>query len=164
MPTGEPHPGGGIPYHLQADLANLAKDDLHQLMEDLCWEVTLCELNAPPEALHQFLGNPVWSGIPMQMTRRSPFPEGEGGFPLDNFSDLLPLHKQMVDGLPRDHLLTRCGCLINTLTSGLHLGAPRINTFSGEATPGKTEVSFKQWYHEVQCVKGHYADWWSGKA
>ena len=21
---------------------------------------------------------------------------------------------------------------------------------------GKTEVSFKQWYHEVQCVKDHY--------
>ena len=23
---------------------------------------------------------------------------------------------------------------------------------------GKTEVSFKQWYHEVQCVKDHYPE------
>ena len=41
------------------------------------------------------------------------------------------------------------GHLINTLASGLHLGTPRINTFSGKAIPGKTEVSFKQWYQEV---------------
>ena len=27
--------------------------------------------------------------------------------------------------------------------------------YNGDATPGKTEVSFKQWYHEVQCVKDH---------
>ena len=36
------------------------------------------------------------------------------------------------------------GHLINTLTSGLHLSTPRINTFSGKAMPGKTEVSFEQ--------------------
>ena len=48
------------------------------------------------------------------------------------------------------------GHLINTLVSGLHLGAPQINTFSGEATLGKTEVSFEQWYQEVQCVTDHY--------
>ena len=35
---------------------------------------------------------------------------------------------------------------------------PHINTFSGEATPGKMDVSFKQWYHEVQCVKDHYLE------
>ena len=44
------------------------------------------------------------------------------------------------------------------LALGLHLGTPRINTFSGEAMPGKTEVSFEQWYHEVQCVKDHYPE------
>ena len=48
------------------------------------------------------------------------------------------------------------GHLINNLASGLCLDTPRINTFSSEATPGKTEVSFEQWYHEVQCVKDHY--------
>ena len=46
------------------------------------------------------------------------------------------------------------GHLINTLA----LGTPRINTFSGEAMLGKTEVSFKQCYHEVQCVKYHYME------
>ena len=46
--------------------------------------------------------------------------------------------------------------LLSTLAAGLRMGTPRINTFSGDATPGKTKVSFKQWYHEIQCVKYHY--------
>ena len=50
------------------------------------------------------------------------------------------------------------GCLINTQASGLQLGTSRINTFSGEAMPGKMEVSFKQWNHEVQCIKDHYPE------
>ena len=50
------------------------------------------------------------------------------------------------------------GCLSNTLATGLQLDTLRINTFSGEATVGKTEVSFKQWYHEVLCVKDHYLE------
>ena len=48
------------------------------------------------------------------------------------------------------------GCLISTLAVGLQMGTPRINVFSGDAMPGKTEVSFKQWNHEVQCIKDHY--------
>ena len=47
------------------------------------------------------------------------------------------------------------GHVINTLVTGLHLGTPRINTSSGKTTLGKTEVSFKQWYHEVQ---DHYPE------
>ena len=50
------------------------------------------------------------------------------------------------------------GHLINTMATGLQLGTPCINTFSGEAMPGKTEVSFEQWYHEVQCIKDHYPE------
>ena len=50
------------------------------------------------------------------------------------------------------------GCLINTLTTRLQLGTLHINTFSGEAMPGKTEVSFEQWYHELHCVKDHYPE------
>ena len=50
------------------------------------------------------------------------------------------------------------GHLINTLSSGLHLGATQINTFSCKAMPEKTEVSFKQWYHEVQYMKDHYPE------
>ena len=50
------------------------------------------------------------------------------------------------------------GHLISTLASGLCLGTLRINTFSGEAMPGKAEVLFEQWNHEVQCVKDHYPE------
>ena len=50
------------------------------------------------------------------------------------------------------------GCLINTLALSLQLGTPRINTFSGKAIPGKTEVSFTQWNHEVQYIKDHYPE------
>ena len=50
------------------------------------------------------------------------------------------------------------GQLITSLTSGLHLGTPKINTFSGDVTPGKTEVSIEQWNHEVQCIKDHYPE------
>ena len=50
------------------------------------------------------------------------------------------------------------GCLLSTLPTGFRLGIPSINTFSGNAMPGKTEVSFKQWYHEVQCIKDHYPE------
>ena len=50
------------------------------------------------------------------------------------------------------------GQLITALTSGLHIGTPKINTFSGDVTPGKTEVSYEQWNHEVQCIKDHYPE------
>ena len=41
---------------------------------------------------------------------------------------------------------------------GLQLGTTYINTFSVDAMSGKTEVSFEQWYYEVQCVKDHYPE------
>ena len=50
------------------------------------------------------------------------------------------------------------GCLLCTLMARLRLGTPRINTFSGDTTPGKTKVSCKQWYQEVQCIKDHYSE------
>ena len=60
----------------------------------------------PQEVLHQHFGEThQGAGILMQMTRRSPFQEGEDGFPLDNHPHPLALHDQMEDGLLRDHLL-----------------------------------------------------------
>ena len=50
------------------------------------------------------------------------------------------------------------GQMITTLTSGLHLGTPKLNTFSGNVTPGNMEVSFEQWNHEVHCIKDHYPE------
>ena len=35
---------------------------------------------------------------------------------------------------------------------------PKINTFSSDVTPGKTEVSYEQWNHKVQCIKDHYPE------
>ena len=47
------------------------------------------------------------------------------------------------------------GQLITALTLGLHIGTPKISTFSGNVAPGKTEVSYEQWSHVVQCIKDH---------
>ena len=49
LPTSNPHLGGETLHHLQVDLGDLADHELCQLMEDLCQEVTLHELNAPPQ-------------------------------------------------------------------------------------------------------------------
>ena len=50
------------------------------------------------------------------------------------------------------------GQVITTLTLGLHIGTPKISTFSGDVAPGKTEVSYEQWSHEVQCIKDDYLE------
>ena len=50
------------------------------------------------------------------------------------------------------------GQLITTLTLGLCIGTPKISTFSGNMAPGKTEVSYEQWNHEVQCIKYYYPE------
>ena len=50
------------------------------------------------------------------------------------------------------------GQLITALTSGLCIGTPKISTFSGDVAPGKTEDSYRQWSHEVQCIKDHYLE------
>ena len=42
--------------------------------------------------------------------------------------------------------------------AGLRMGTPRINTFSGDATLGRKEGSYAQWYHKVKCVKDHYLE------
>ena len=44
----DPHPAGRTQCQLQADLWDLGDTELWQLMEDLCQEVTLRELNATP--------------------------------------------------------------------------------------------------------------------
>ena len=48
--------------------------------------------------------------------------------------------------------------LPSMLMARLRMGIPRINTFSGDATPGKTKVPFEQWYQKVQCNKDHYPE------
>ena len=50
------------------------------------------------------------------------------------------------------------GQLITALTLGLQISTPKISTFNGDVAPGKTEVSYEQWSHEVQCIKDHYLE------
>ena len=116
-PTGNPHLGGHTPHLLQAELGNLADEGLRQLVEDLHQEIALCELHAPPAILNQLLGENLHGVvILMGMTRRSPFQEGEGGFPQDNH---LKLQQDRVEGgLPRNHLLSPQGLLWQIQTWG----------------------------------------------
>ena len=53
---------------------------------------------------------------------------------------------------------TDMGQVITALTMGLQIGTPKISIFSGDVAPGKTEVSYEQWSHEVQCIKDHYPE------
>ena len=129
------------------DPGDLGDAQLRQLMEDLCQEVALMELDAPPGTHCQAAGGlqqEVWTL--MCMTRRSPFQEGGDGNPEDNHLGLLP-----------PQLDEDVGHLINTPATILHLGTQHINTFSGKAMLGNMEMSFEQWYHKV-CVKDHYLE------
>ena len=166
-PTGKPHPGGGTSRHLQAELGNLADQELHQLLEDLCQEFTLCELHAPPAILNQLLGENL-QGVVILMGMTRGHLSKRGRWVPQRQPSPAPVPVQPDGGWvpqgpppqpPRPALANPdVGHLINTLASGLHLGIPRINTFSDKAMPGKTEVSFEQWYHEVQCIKDHYPE------
>ena len=61
----------------------------------------------PPAILNQLLGvNLKGAVILMGMTWRSPFQEGEGGFPQDNHLQLQFQHDQVEEGFLRDHLLS----------------------------------------------------------
>ena len=53
---------------------------------------------------------------------------------------------------------TRHGTTNYCLTLGLCIGTPKISTFSGNMALGKTEVSYKQWSHKVQCIKDTYLE------
>ena len=88
----------------------------------------------PPAILNQLLGKNLQGVvILMGMTRRSPFQEGEDGFPRDNHLQLLVLCNQMEDGFLRDHLLTpkacsskcRCGVPNQHFSIGVVLGYPK---------------------------------------
>ena len=164
----DPHTGWKIPHQLHANLGDLGDDELWQFMEDLCQEVALRELNASPrDPLPTPGGDPVGNGDPNVDDWEVTFLRGGGWEPTGQL--LQPLAPIQPDGgwgprgqPPQPPAPTQpdedIGCLINTLAMGLQLGTPHINTFSGEPMPGKMEVSFEQWYHEVVCVKDHYLE------
>ena len=74
MSPSDHHPGGRTPHQLQTNLGGLGDDELWQLMEDLCQEVALRELNAPPQDPPLTSWGIQWEmGTPMWRTRMSPF-------------------------------------------------------------------------------------------
>ena len=129
------------------DLRDLGNAQLWQLMEHLHQEVALRELNAPQGPTIRPPGTPAENRDPNVDDQEVIFLRGRGWEP----SGQPPWPPTP----PPDEDV---GHLINYLATGLLLGTPRINTFSGEAMLGKTEVSFEQRYHEVQCVKDHYPE------
>ena len=115
---------------------------------DLCQEVALRDLNAlprdPPPTLW---GNPVGNRDPDMDDQEVTFPRGgrweSQGPPLWPAAPTQLRGGVGTEGAP-PHLPTPIqfdedvGHLINTLATGLCLGTPCINTFSGEAMLGKT--------------------------
>ena len=74
LSNSDPDLGGRTQCQLQVNLGDLADSELQQLMEDLCWEVALSELNAPPRTHCQSLRKTQWdTGSLMRITKRSPF-------------------------------------------------------------------------------------------
>ena len=132
--------------------------------------IALWELNAPPrnpspDTLGKSYGK--W-GSWCRWPSRSPFWEWEEWVPPElTTSTSCPcttrwrVGAQRTTSSPPAHIQPDedVGCLINTLAMGLWLGTPQINTFSSAMLcQVKQEVSFEQWYHEVQCVKDHYLE------
>ena len=121
----DPHPGGRNPHPLQV---NFGDAKLWQLMEDLCWEVTLRELHAPHrETFPTPWGNPVGNRDPNVDDWEVNFPRAGGWDPTGK-----PLSPPAPTQADED-----VGHLINTLATSLQLGTLCINTFSGTATQGK---------------------------
>ena len=111
-PTGNPHPGGRTLHHLQAELGDLADKELHQLVEDLCQEITLHELHASSSNPQPTpWGEPSESRNPNGDDQEVTFPRGGGWVPQDNHPHLQPQHDQMEDGFLRDHFLNPQGLL-----------------------------------------------------
>ena len=145
LPAGNPHSGGEILHHLQVDLGDLADHELHQLMEDFCWEVALHELNAPTQRPPPTpWGNPAESGDPDADDQEVTFLRGVG-YPRTTIPTSCSHMARWRMGSPGTtpqpptpaQPNVGMGHLINTLASGLHLGTLRIHTFSCKATPGK---------------------------
>ena len=109
-PTGNPQPVRGTLHCLQAEFGDLADQELHQLMEDLCQEITLHEFHAPPSNPQPSpWGEPSGSGNFNGDDQEVAFPRGGGWFPRDNHLQFQS--DQMEHGFLRDHLLSPQGLL-----------------------------------------------------
>ena len=166
IPPQQAPPSEGTLHHLHAELGDLDDNELWQLVKDLMQETMQCELTVPPSnpppndwvcplgsrELEEddqevtFQGGGRW-GPERQPT---PVPESPAGGRVPSGTP----HQQPCPAPAGPDM----GQLITALTSGLHIGTPKISTFSGDMALGKTKVSYEQWSHEVQCIKDHYPE------
>ena len=133
---------------IHAQLGDLNDHELRQLIRDLLLEIVQHESTVPPSyPPPRDWACPLGSSVPEEDDQEVTFPGG-GTVP----SGPQP---QPVSPAPA---ASDMGQLISTLTLRLQIGTPKISTFSGDMAPGKTEVSYEQWSHEVQCIKDHYPE------
>ena len=167
LPNKLPQVGGTL-HHLQAELWDLANHELHQLMENLTKEVAQCKVNVPSSSppLNTWV-HPLGSRVPEEDDWEVTFPGGGRWGPLRQPTPSTEPEQSAGLRVPSGPPLqapcpapsrSDMGQLISALTLSLCLGTPKINTFSGDVTPGKTEISFEQWNHEVQWIKDHYLE------
>ena len=170
---GEPHtppqqapPSEGTPCHLHAELWDLNDSELQQLIKDLMQEIVQHELTMPPnypppnDWVH-----PSGSREPKEDDQEITFPGGGRWGPERQTTPVpeSPAGGRVPSGPPQQSSCPApagldMGWLITALTLGLCIGIPKISTFSGNAAPGKTKVSYEQWSHKVQCIKDHYPE------
>ena len=142
-------PSWGAPPQLQVDLWDLNDAQFRQLVEDLWQEAARWEGMVPPMESPFDWCRVLMGGAAAALRPGGCYPQrGRGWGPSE------PLQQPTSPPQTEEDV----GHLLSTLTAGLRLGTLRINTFSGDATLGQTEVSLEQWYHEVQCVKDHYPE------
>ena len=105
-PTHNPHLGERTLHCLQVEIGNLTHQELHQLMEDLCQEITLHNLHTPTSNPQPTpWGEPSGSRNPNGDDQKVTFPRRGGWVPQDNHPHLQPQCDQMEGEFLRDHLL-----------------------------------------------------------
>ena len=143
-----PHPEERPLPPFQMALRDLGDAQLRQLMEDLQQKAGHRELIA------SLIGPPLDCWRTPASDVDANLEDEEGTFPGGGDGDLVSCHCS----LWAPHTEEDVGHLLSTLAAKLRLGTLRINTFSRDATLGKSEVSFVERYHVVQCVKNHYPE------
>ena len=159
-------PSEGTLHCLHAELGDLNDSELQQLIKDLTQEIVQHKLTAPPS----YLPPNDWvhlsgSREPKEDDQEVAFPGGGRWGPERQTIPVpeSPAGGRVSSGPPQQLPCPApagadMGQLITALTSGLHISTPKISTFSGDTASGKTKVSYKQWSHEVQCIKDHYLE------
>ena len=152
--------------HLHAQLGDFNDSEPCQLTKDLSQEIAQHELTGPPQQPPPNVWVcPSGSREPEEDGWEVTFP---GGGRWSTERQTTPVLNSPAGGRVPSGPLQQLPCpapagpdmgqLITALTSGLQIGTPKISTFSGNVAPSKTEGSYKQWSHKVQCIKDHYPE------